>query len=125
MTCSRWMRRSQANDPDFWSFALMGAYQGTVTKSRDPDDDAATMGVVDFVGGPAAVVFLETMTDVKENAIRNESSIVAHGIGHLFCLHHGEGGLMGNDAAGAIADIVFRPKSIARMRRAIRWYGTV
>jgi hypothetical protein len=111
-----------ANDSDFWAFALMGAYQGTIASSRDPDDDGGVMGVVDSIGGMAAVVFLETIADVKESAVRNEPSIVAHEIGHLFCLHHGEGGIMGG-GSGAISDIVFRPKSIARIRRAIRWYG--
>jgi hypothetical protein len=112
-----------ANDRDFWSFALMGAYQGTLTSSRDPDDDRAVLGVVDFVGGSAALVFLETIADVKEGAVRNESTTVAHELGHLFCLHHGEGGIMGSDATGAIADIVFNPLSIARIRRALHWYG--
>jgi hypothetical protein len=112
-----------ANDGDFWALALMAAYQGTVTSSRDPNDDSAVLGVVDFVGGSTAVVFLETIADVRENAVRNESTTVAHELGHLFCLHHGEGGIMGTNAGGAIADIVFSPLSIARIRRAIRWHG--
>jgi len=116
-----------ANDPDFWALYLLGAYQGTIVGSRDPNDDAATLGLVDCIGCIGAVVFVETISDVGETALRNEATIVAHELGHLLCLQHGQGGLMGKKGprgrSGRVESLDFRPASIATIRNAPRWYG--
>jgi hypothetical protein len=115
-------RESDSDDgPDFWAVYLLGAYQGTVSTSRDPDVDTATMGVVDTVGGTGALIFLETQTDAGETVLRNQATTVAHEIGHLLCLKHGEGGLMGGKD-GVVASLEFMPQSLAKIRQANRWY---
>ncbi len=71
-------------DVDFWTVYLLGTYQPETNEDGDPDDEGATLGIVDKINGVGAKVFEEDLKEITPTAVKNEAATTAHEIGHLF-----------------------------------------
>jgi hypothetical protein len=133
-------RYIQHNRDDFWTVYLLGAYQGRPDESNDPDRGRPfnSYGISDGTTpsgiGQGSLVFMELLSNHELDSlsirigtpptfiidIREAKKLVpVHELGHLLGGDHRDNGIMAEGLDG-LANPVFSPQTVARMRRAKR-----
>lgn len=113
--------RGYANDPEFWTVYLLGAYQGTTAEDGDPGTEPYISGIIDAAPDSlGASIFLLGNHEFNGHRFvgathdgKGQDDAVAHEIAHLFGARHEDHGLMNERFRGGPH---FSWRTIARIR---------